>query len=258
MSTCSADGNSNGHPADFSQFMNLNLRAIFAGLILAAPSCAPPPPSTPPRVQRVVLVHGFLETGTTWKMLKTRLEKRGVECYVPRLVHSDGRSGLENLAVHLKQDIDQKFGPSEPISIVAFSMGGLVSRAYLQNLGGASRCENLITISSPHHGTKTAWLYPSQGTIDMRPGSEFLKELQATQGRLDQIRVTSYRTPLDLVIVPPASSVWDRADNVRYPILLHPLMLNSNRVLSDIERRLLDAPLSESHSEPPSAAVTSS
>ncbi|MEX1049058.1 MAG: hypothetical protein WED15_06000, partial [Akkermansiaceae bacterium] len=48
----------------------------------------------------------------------------------------------------LKADIDAQFGTSEPISIVAFSMGGLVSRHYLQQLGGAARCDKLITISS--------------------------------------------------------------------------------------------------------------
>jgi triacylglycerol lipase len=174
-------------------------------------------------------------------MLRKRLEKRGVEVFVPRLLHSDGRGGLEKLALHLKQDIDGKFGPDQPISIVAFSMGGLVSRQYLQNLGGASRCENLITISSPHNGTHAAWCYPSKGAEDMRPGSPFLTELQSTQDRLGKMPVTSYRTPMDLIILPATSSIWDRAENLEYPVIMHPLMLNSNKVLSDVERRLLDA-----------------
>jgi hypothetical protein len=53
--------------------------------------------------------------------------------------------------------------------------------------------------------------------------------------------VVSYRTRLDLIIVPPASSVWDRAENLEYPVVLHPLMLSSWRVIGDIERRLMDA-----------------
>ncbi len=220
--------------------MKLRIPRFLAALLLAGPSCAASPPAAPPRGERVVLVHGFMENGMTFKMLQRRLEKRGCEVFVPRLRHTDGRGGLEKLALHLKLDIDEKFGPKQPISIVAFSMGGLVSRQYLQNLGGAARCENLITISSPHHGTKAAFLYPSLGAEDMRPGSPFLAELQRTQDRLGNIQVTSYRTPMDLVILPPASSVWDRAENLEYPVLLHPLMLNSNRVLTDIERRLVD------------------
>jgi len=220
--------------------MKLKITRFLTALLLAGPSCSASLPATPPRVQRVVLVDGFMETGTAFKMLRSRLEKRGVEVYVPRLFHNDGRGGLENLAVHLKHDIDTKFGPTQPISIVAFSMGGLVSRQYLQNLGGAARCENLITISSPHRGTKAAWLYPTLGAGEMRPGSRFLAELRRTEDRLGKMPITSYRTPMDLVILPPSSSVWDRAENVEYPVILHPLMLNSNAVLTDVERRLVD------------------
>ncbi len=118
-------------------------------------------------------------------------------------------------------------------------MGGLVSRQYLQNLGGAARCENLITISSPHRGTSAAWLYPTLGAADMRPGSRFLAGLKCTEDRLGKIPVTSCRTPMDLVILPPASSLWDRAENLEYPVILHPFMLNSNAVLTDVERRLV-------------------
>ena len=219
--------------------MILRIPRLFAALFLAVPACSTSPPPLPPRVPRVVLVHGIFENGKTFNMCKTRLEKRGFDCYVPRMTPCDGRGGLANLAIHLKQDIDAKFGPTAPISIVAFSMGGLVSRQYLQHLGGAARCENLITMSSPHHGTKAAWLYPTKGAEDMRPGSQFLADLQATENRLGKMPVASYRTPMDLVILPPTSSVWERADNLEYPVVLHPLMLNSGRVLTDIERRLL-------------------
>lgn len=207
---------------------------VAAHSALAAPT---QPPAAP---QRVVLVHGFMETGTSFNVLRKRLEKRGVECFIPRLQPGDGRGGLENIAARLKLDIDARFGTREPISIVAFSMGGLVSRYYLQNLGGAARCENLITIASPHNGTEVARLYPSRGAEQMRPNSQFLADLHATQIKLGKMPVVSYRTPLDLVILPAASSVWDRAENLSIPVLLHPLMLSSHCVLTDIERRLLD------------------
>ena len=211
----------------------------FAACLMVGTSCTHRPPPPVGRVHRVVLVHGFMETGSTFKTLQKRLEKRGCECFVARLTPSDGRGGLENLAAHLKQDIDVKFGPTQPISIVAFSMGGLVSRQYLQNLGGARRCERLITVSSPHHGTKAAWLYPSLGAEEMRPGSPFLAQLDHTQSRLGKIPITSYRTPMDLIILPPTSSIWNRAENLEYPVLMHPLMLTSAPVLAGIEQRLL-------------------
>jgi triacylglycerol lipase len=229
--------------------MKQTLLSFFASLLAAASSHARNPETLQLRdpgtaqlnpTRRVVLVHGFLETGSAFRMLKKRLEKLGVECLVPKLNPSDGRGGLEGLAERLKLDIDSAFGPEQPISIVAFSMGGVVSRHYLQNLGGASRCEKLFTISSPHHGTQAAWIYPSKGAEQMRPGSQFLADLEESQSRLGEMPVVSYRTPMDLIILPPVSSVWDRAVNLEYPVLLHPLMLTSNAVLADLERRLLE------------------
>lgn len=195
-------------------------------------------PPQAPLAGRVVLVHGFLETGGNFDTLRKRLQKQGYECLVPRLRPSDGRGGLETVAQGLKHDIESVFGPSEPVSIVAFSMGGLVSRHYLQQLGGAGRCDMLITVSSPHHGTRAAWLYPSKGAEQMRPGSGFLMELAQSEASLGDMPVISYRTPMDLVILPPASSVWKRAHNLEFPVLMHPLMLSSRPVLRDIERRL--------------------
>ena len=225
--------------------MKLSVRYFLTLLFLSGSGGAGQPRVVPPpRTERVVLVHGFLENGQTFKMLKKRLESRGVRCFVPRLRPSDGRGGLENLAVRLKQDIEVEFGTEMPISIVAFSMGGLVSRVYLQNLGGAKRCENLITISSPHQGTNAAWAYPTKGAEQMRPGSQFLVDLRGTEDQLGKMPVVSYRTPMDLVILPPTRSIWERADNLEFPVLMHPLMMTDAKVLDDIERRLLEAGLS--------------
>lgn len=192
-----------------------------------------------PVIGRVVLVHGIFESGSNFRMMRKRLQKQGFDCLIPQLKPSDGRGGLENLAAGLREDIDRHFGPNEPISIVGFSMGGIVSRHYLQKLGGASRCRGLITVSSPHQGTHAAWLYPSAGAAQMRPGSTFLADLAANDSRLGAMPVASYRTPMDLVILPASNSIWERAENLEFPVLLHPLMLNDRQVLDDIERRLL-------------------
>lgn len=203
-------------------------------------SCCPTVQPPTAHVRKVVLVHGFLETGTSFNPLKRRLERRGIQCIVPKLRPCDGRGGLEPIAEALKQEIDQSFGPNEPIDIVAFSMGGLVSRYYLQELGGASRCRSLTTLASPHHGTQTAWLYPSKGAIQMRPGSEFLSTLDQSEAALGKMPVVSYRSRLDLVILPSASSIWERAENIEHPSLLHPFLLTSPTVMRDIERRLTE------------------
>lgn len=188
--------------------------------------------------REVVLVHGFLETGYSFRTIRKKLEAQGHRCLVVRMRPSDGRGGLERLATGLKRDIESRFTPGQRFSIVAFSMGGLVARHYLQELGGASRCDHLFTISSPHQGTRTAWLYPSRGACEMRPGSDFLRNLKQQESRLGEMEVISYWSPLDLVILPARSSVWQRAENVRTWSPLHPMMVTSPAVIGDIIRRL--------------------
>lgn len=232
--------------------MKSALLTLFAGICTALPALARDfrpirplkaettfYPAEPPLVGRVVLVHGIFETGNNFRMMRKRLQDKGFSCLIPRLRPCDGRGGLEKLAAGLQADIDRHFGPNEPLAIVGFSMGGIVSRHYLQKLGGASRCKGLITISSPHQGTHAAWFYPSAGAAQMRPGSAFLAELAATESNLGTMPVASFRTPMDLVILPASNSFWQRAENLEFPVLLHPLMLNDRQVLDDIERRLL-------------------
>jgi triacylglycerol lipase len=189
-------------------------------------------------VGSVVLVHGFFETGSSFYWMKKRLEAQGFECLVPRLRPSDARRGLEPLAVDLKRAVDSALGPEKPFSIIAFSMGGLISRHYLQELGGAPRCRALFTISSPHQGTLVARIYPGEGARQMRPGSDFLARLSESESKLGSIPVVSYRTPMDLIILPADNSVWDRAENLEFPVLLHPMMVTSKPVFDDIQRRL--------------------
>ena len=190
-------------------------------------------------VMNVVLVHGFLQKGDNFKALRKRLEKRNVNCLVARLSPSDGRSGIDDLANQLHEQIEATWGSEKDFSMVGYSMGGLVSRYYLQNLGGAERCNQLITVSSPHNGTIMAYLYPGEGTKQMRPKSDFLGELERTTDQLGDMPVTSYRTPMDLIVLPTDSSVWERADNRKHYAPMHPMMLTIPSVLGDIENRLL-------------------
>lgn len=236
MSTCSVGGNSTGLPA--SLMITARFFHLFTGIFATAVSCHPQPAK--PRYDRVVMVHGIFEDGKAFDPLKRRLETHGIKCFVPKLKPASGSPGLEKLAEGLRDDINKEFGPTEPFALVAFSMGGLVSRHYLQNLGGAERCQKFITVSTPHNGTKVAYALNTRGVQQMRPDSDFLRELKQTEETLGEMPVISYRTPMDLIILPTTSSVWERAENHSHKVALHPLMLHSNAVLDDIERHLTE------------------
>jgi triacylglycerol lipase len=193
-------------------------------------------PQGPPK--RVVIVHGIFDTKITMIPLRKSLEKAGFQCLIPSLGPADGRAGLEPMAKQLRDAINDGFGPEAPFSIVAFSMGGLVSRHYLQNLGGAARCQGFHSIATPHNGTYTAYLYPGLGTRQMRPESSFLTALNENDGVFDTIPTTSYRTPFDGVIIPSRNSDWDKAENIEIKSFLHPSLLWRKVLHADLIRRL--------------------
>jgi triacylglycerol lipase len=189
--------------------------------------------------QRVVFVHGIWQN--EWRSfgaIRHAMEAQGIECLAPSLKPCDGSSGLPDEAAQLKAAIDERFGDKKHFTLIAFSMGGLASRYYLQDLGGAKRCDRFITVSTPHHGTGMAWFYWGKGARQMRPGSEFLKELEATEDRLGNLPVISYRTKTDMVIIPSVSSIWDRAENVTIKCPMHQMMTGCPALKADLFQRL--------------------
>ncbi len=205
--------------------------ASLAATLMAACSVTPAAGAASSGSSRVVFVHGIFQSGGIFAPLARKLEAQGCECLVPKLTPADAQQGLEPLAEQLKAAIDQRWGESGKVHIVAHSMGGLISRQYLQNLGGHTRCQSFTTLATPHHGTLAAWCYPGKGAMQMRQGSEFLTDLKATEHRLNGIALYSYYTPMDLIILPYKSSQWDIAKNKTVCAPAHPLVMFTPQVI---------------------------
>ncbi|MGC9941546.1 MAG: alpha/beta hydrolase [Verrucomicrobiota bacterium] len=186
----------------------------------------------------VLLVHGFWDTGKTFRRLECRLAAAGHTCWAPTLYPRDGRLGITDLARKLSEYVAKNLPVNLPFAVVGFSMGCLVARCYLQQLQPDRPARAFFAISGPFRGTLTAWLYPSQGARDMRPGSEFLRQLDATADTLWEIPVYTYYTPRDLMIIPAASSRLPLATELMVWSPLHRWMLASEKISSDILDRL--------------------
>jgi triacylglycerol lipase len=186
----------------------------------------------------IVLVHGFLNRGGILRRLAAHLTSAGHTCFVPTLKPCDARCGLPVLADQLGQFINESLPTGSHFAIVGFSMGALVVRYYLQELGGYQRTDAFFSICGPHRGTLSAYVYPSKGVHQLRPRSEFLSRLDQTADRLADIPTTCYWTPFDLMVRPISSARWSRAEHVRIPALSHSLMVFDRRLYRDIERRL--------------------
>ncbi|MBW4538568.1 MAG: triacylglycerol lipase [Myxacorys chilensis ATA2-1-KO14] len=196
----------------------------------------------------VVLVHGITDTAAIFNLMTTRLKKLGWTVYSLDLIPANGDRTLDFLAHQLADFVDRVL-PNQPFDLIGFSMGGLVSRYYVQRLGGIKRVQRFVTISSPHNGTLAAYLSARPGCLQMRPQSAFLKDLDQDAAMLEAINFTSIWTPLDTIILPARSSQLPVGQNIQVQVPLHAWMVTDSRAFDAIYQSL-NAPILSALQEP--------
>ena len=192
---------------------------------MLVPDAERPVMPVPDAERPVMLVPGFMDGPNRVRRLARYLRRHGFRPHAVAPQPSSGRVGLDVLAEQLRAYADDGPLAGQVFDLVAFSMGGLVSRYYVQRLGGAERVGRFVTLASPHRGTRMAQLWPGAGGRQMRPGSAFLEDLNGDAAMLERHGFTSIWTPLDLMIVPPTSSVLGVGRERRLLVPAHPLMI---------------------------------
>jgi triacylglycerol lipase len=177
----------------------------------------------------VLLVHGIIRTSAVFRKMSAYLTQQGWSVHSFNLTPNNASLGLDQLATQVADYVDKTFPPEQPLDLIGLSMGGLVTRYYVQRLGGIDRVQRFITISAPHQGTRMAYLLPRLGCIQMCPGSAFLKDLNQDASLLERLNFTSIWTPWDFIIVPVRSSQMPIGQEVKLSILAHALMVRDIR-----------------------------
>jgi triacylglycerol lipase len=187
----------------------------------------------------VLLIHGIDDTADVFdRMVAYLREHTWTDIHTLNLWPNNGDRGLDELALQVQIYIDRHLAYAEAIDLIGFSMGGIVSRYYVQRLGGWQRVRRFVTLASPHNGTWTGYLRQNAGAAQMRPGSTFLQQLNASVEDLAQVDFTSLWTPYDLMIVPANSSQLPVGRMMQVPVLAHPLMLKDEKALGAIAQIL--------------------
>ncbi len=194
------------------------------GFGVATPGSPPvsPAPSAP-----VVLVHGILgQEVFYWNLLRRRLAGAGFDVHeltLPNLALGD----LRDAAAAFGESFDwwrREHGAGK-VDIVAHSAGGLVLRHHLKNDAQDGAVRRLITLGTPHHGTKVAHLLPEVGMIgQVREGSEFLTALNDGDPTPGPAHYTAFWTPFDGVVLPAQSArlpLRENVENILYPGITH-------------------------------------
>ncbi|GAA1882916.1 esterase/lipase family protein [Streptantibioticus ferralitis] len=146
-----------------------------AGGALAERRISAAPCGSPP----VLLLHGFVDNRSVFALLARNLRRNGWRCVQSlnySLLTCDVRDAAALLGQHVERACEQS--GHQRVDIVGHSLGGLIARYYVQRLGGDARVRTLITLGTPHSGTRAIrFANPHPLIRQMRPNSELLREL---------------------------------------------------------------------------------
>ncbi len=190
----------------------------------------------------LVLVHGLFDTPRIFDGLQGSLAGRRSPLLIPHLPHGLGEVPLEILAEQLGSHIERHFGGEQPVDVMGFSMGGVIARAWIQLLGGASRTRRFTTVASPHQGTLVALPLPRRimpGIADMKPGSPLLRRLDEDIEPLRQVECCSFYCPTDLTVFPGWGAVLPVGPRKALPMGLHNTLMAEPASLQPVVAELL-------------------
>lgn len=138
-----------------------------------------PPAGQPARP--LLLIHGIACNRAIWRPMVARLRAAG---FAPvRMVDLEPLfTDIDSYTAGVERELLtlQRCSPGISVGIVAHSMGGLVARATLRS-AQPGLIDRIVTIATPHHGTAIARLFREPALLQMRPGSAWLKSLNAAQ-----------------------------------------------------------------------------
>ncbi len=187
----------------------------------------------------LVLIHGIHDSPGVWLYLVRRLEKRGYRTITfgyTSLVRTPAEI-LARLDDHLHM-VEAAFPDSKPI-LVGHSLGGLFARKWLAQEGNPARAGGLITLGTPHRGSKMATVFSFGLGKHLAPKAEFIHSLTATAGAAPNLPRVSLVSPLDEAVQPPSSLVPPQGWKMRLtPAVSHFGMLVCPRTAGILEEEL--------------------
>ena len=191
----------------------------------------------------LVLVHGLWDRPRMFHRLIQAMDQPQRDLLAPHLPHGIGDVPLRELAHRLDEQILNRFGADSTVDLLGFSMGGIIGRIWLQELGGAARTRRFFSVGSPHQGTITAQAIPRlllAGAADMKIGSHLLHQLNRRSDQLSLVQCHSFFCRWDLMVCPGWKAVLPQGSIQSIPVWTHQQLMthpNALRILGQALRQ---------------------
>ncbi|MDP9797285.1 triacylglycerol esterase/lipase EstA (alpha/beta hydrolase family) [Catenuloplanes nepalensis] len=200
------------------------MRRLLLAALTAALAVVPAAPAQAATTSPVILIHGYNSSTATWDPLVTRLKAAG---YASGDVHTFGyhyRQSNVTTAARLADYVEKvrEDHGGVKVDLVGHSMGAVIARYYVRDLGGAEVVDDLVSLAGPHHGTRVLTICRFDASCrEMLPGSAFLRALNAGDETPGDVAYRTFYSKCDLIVVPYASALLDGAQNTNVGCVGH-------------------------------------
>jgi pimeloyl-ACP methyl ester carboxylesterase len=154
----------------------------------------------------VFLVHGFFATAGVFRPMRAEIERGGARAAT--FTHAPGM-GVDRIARSLARLVERVHAGAR-VHIVGHSLGGLVARWYVQELGGHERVTQTISLATPFGGTPIARRVPFFGS-DLAAAIDRIRT-GPLAGRVPHASVYGTNDRL----VPPDSAAFEHGEVVAF------------------------------------------
>jgi triacylglycerol esterase/lipase EstA (alpha/beta hydrolase family) len=189
----------------------------------------------------IIFVHGYGGNSANMAWMQLMLKRRGWDnvyavSYTPPTIKA------EKLAQQVTRHVEHILAMTgaEKAIVIGHSMGGVLIRYALLHLGLKGKVEKVISLGSPHQGTRIASLFMAKGAAaQMRHQSNFIQTLERHPHTPGGAQFYSIYSNFDNFILPSNAAMLEgNCKNIHIPYLGHTAMLYSPAVLRQVEQCL--------------------
>lgn len=156
----------------------------------------------------VLLVHGYLCNHRVWQAMAERLRCAGHPVLAvdlePLFTSIDAYAALIEQAV---SELCRQTG-AEKVALLGHSMGGLAIRAWMRTYG-SHRVARVITLGTPHAGTRITFPLQTVNATQMGWRSDWLNQLTMSESTQTRSLMRIGLTPQDHIVYPQRDQVLD-------------------------------------------------
>jgi triacylglycerol lipase len=186
----------------------------------------------------VVFVHGYLSTNSVWGTAMTTFRAAGYPgAQLFAFQYNYNQSNVTS-ARQLQAFVGTVLATTGAgkVDLVNHSMGGMVTRYYVKNLGGVAVVDQWASLAGANHGTQTANLCAAFAAScrEMTPGSAFLQQLNSGDETPGSIDYRTWSSACDGVITPFSSTALTGAENTDSGCVAHTSFPSNQAVLGQL------------------------